>query len=181
MHIDIGHVRVETGAGQEFILVPSLAAMSRIGSPIEVVRTFHDLHHPILRDARRAAIRVIWACCDDETISTVTGDAFTVGTWPDSEMLIIAQHLMRHGIIGTAKPKASSKRDQGQYADRFDPSEYIDAAMIHLGLVRADAEILTMTQLQRMIDSKHPKKPGVEIGREEYRAAMAKLKGASNG
>jgi hypothetical protein len=181
MHIDIGHVRVATGDGREFTLIPSLAAMSHIGDPREIVRVFHELHHPMMRRARNAAILVIWSCCDEDAISDLTGDAFTQGTWPDSEMLIIAHHLMRHGIIGTAKPKASSRRDQGQYAERFDPSEYIDAAMIHLGLVRADAETLTMTQLQRMIESKHPKKPGADISREEYRAAMAKLKGAAHG
>ena len=185
MHIDIGHVRVATGDGREFVLVPSLAAMSSIGDPHEIVRVFHELHHPMIRRARNAAILVIWSCCQNDGIADLTGDYESAGEWPVDEMLIIARHLMIHGVCGSAKPEKARKAtdERGEYSSKFDPSEYIDAAMIHLGLTRSDAEQLTMTQLQRMIKTKNPdaKPKGKDISREEYRATMAKLKGAANG
>jgi hypothetical protein len=183
MHIDIGHVRVSTSEGREFVLIPSLGAMSSIGNPAEIVRAFHELHHPIEARARNAAILVLWSCCADENIADLTGDYEQVGPWPIEEMLIIARHLMTHGICGSAKPGKSGKgAENGDYAEKFDPSEYVDSAIIHLGLVRADAEQLTMTQLQRMIAMKYPDpKKGGNISRDEYKAAMTKLSGAKNG
>lgn len=93
---------------------------------------------------------------------------------PASEQIIIARHLMEHGIVGKAKPLTGG----GSFSDSFDASEYIAAACVHLGLTRSDAEQLSMTEFQIMFEMKFPdqnKKADVPT-REEYEAGMKAIK-----
>ena len=46
---------------------------------------------------------------------------------PPDEQIIIARHLMQHGIVGKAKPGSKG----GEYSDSFKAAEYI-AQTIHL-------------------------------------------------
>jgi hypothetical protein len=71
---------------------------------------------------------------------------------PVAELVILARHLMKHGIVGTAKPSDGG----GEYSATFDPSEYVDAAVIHFGISQVEAWSLTMTQFCRMLDMKFP-------------------------
>ena len=99
---------------------------------------------------------------------------------PASEQVVIARHLMHHGIVGKAKPSKGG----GQYSDRFDAAEYIAAARVHLGLSSADAEALSMTEFQTMLAMKYPESQEKQIpSRDEYRKAMqaAKMKEKRNG
>jgi hypothetical protein len=108
------------------------------------------------------------------------------GAMPESELVGLAIHLMKHGIIG----KSSPGEGDGQYCDSFDAAEYIAMAVVHLGLSRAEASQLTMTELHYMLEAKFPKNKGGDFNPSaaEYEAAMreadellARVAGKQNG
>lgn len=97
---EIGECQISTKT-HDYLFRPSFAAMTRIGSPEDIVRTFYDIHHdagtPLLSRAHEAygsipswlithvnqaqfsakaisaAINTIQACCDDDC-SELTGE-----------------------------------------------------------------------------------------------------------
>lgn len=147
-----------------------------MGSPRELVQLFTAVHGP---DAAKHAPYVLACLCEQEDASELIGwhapSGYVLGAMPAAEMVVIAQHLLRHGMVGMATPEGQSKPQQGKYAATFDAAEYIAAARVHLGLSSADAEALSMTEFQRMFEMKYPqaKKPERDIPtREEYLAAM---------
>lgn len=172
---EIGQVGITTGDGREYVLHPSLFNMAAIGSPEEIVSTFAALHGG---DALNAARLVIQCCGGDMELTGAYGE---LGEMPNHEQIIIARHLMQHGVVGNTKKSSGS----GKYSPRFDASEYIDAAMIHFGMSQKDAGDLTMTQFSRMLDMKFPQqkqheKPTQDDYRELERAIAEKRK-AKNG
>lgn len=180
MLVENGFVRLTTGEGEEFTFTPSLGKIASLGSPHEIVTLYADLHGP---KAEATATYVLACLCDQEDITPILGwideTGRTPGVMPASERIVIAAHLMRHGIVGKAKPDSGD----GKYSDRFDAAEYIAAARVHLGLSSADAEGLSMTEFQTMFEMKFPtanKKRDVPT-RDEYDAAMKALKGPRNG
>ena len=93
---------------------------------------------------------------------------------PPSERLVIARHLMQHGMIGRPRPGSVAS---GEYAEEFHAAEYVAAARAHLGMSAADAEALSMTELQLMLEMKFPDAARQAGARdipsaEEYDAAM---------
>lgn len=172
---EIGQVGVTTEDGREYVLHPSFFNIASIGSPEEIVSTYAELHGA---DAVNAARVVILCCGGDLELTGCYGEA---GLMPDSEQIIIARHLMQHGIVGRVKKSGGS----GKYSPRFDASEYIDAAMIHFGMSHNDAGQLTMTQFGRMLDMKFPEqKQHEKPTQEDYRAlerAIEEKRKAKNG
>lgn len=187
MLVECGFVRATTSGGQEFTFWPSLGRIAGLGSPHEIVETFAALHGP---NAAQEAAYVLACLCDQEDGSALIGWRDEAGEWHDGEMppaerVIIARHLMRHGICGAARPDAPAGGEAGQYSDRFNAAEYIAAARVHLGLSSADAAALTMTEFHAMFAMKFPDSgPGKGAKRrdvptrQQYDAAMARVKGA---
>lgn len=176
MLVECGFVRAVTDDGQEFTFRPSLSRMASLGSPHEIVATFAALHGP---DASKEAAYVLACCCDQEDPAPLIGwrdDAGQhPGAMPEAEQIVIARHLMQHGIVGKASP---ARRGEGKFSEKFDAAEYIAAATVHLGLSDADAGALSMTDFQIRFAMKFPeanKKRDVPT-REEYAAGMARLK-----
>lgn len=101
-------------------------------------------------------------------------DAIIEGMMPTDEQIIMARHLMHHGIVGKAKPD----RGDGNYSDSFNAAEYIAAACVHLGVTKSDAEHLSMTEFQIMFEMKFPGKNKTRDvpSKEEYQAAMQAIK-----
>ena len=182
MLIECGFVRAVAPDGSEYTFTPSLARIASLGDPHSIVRIYAHLHGP---RAELEAGYVLACLCDqdDQTplIGWIDSDGLrNPGTMPAAEQVILARHLMHHGIIGKAKPSKGG----GQYSDRFDAAEYIAAARVHLGLSSADAEALSMTEFQMMLAMKYPESQEKQIpSRDEYRKAMqaAMKKEQSNG
>lgn len=186
MLVECGFVRATAGDGTEWTFQPSLARIAALGDPHQVVALYARLFGP---DAQAAATDVLAGLCDQDDPTPLIGgieiDAEDpeaparpiVGMMPPGEQIIIARHLMQHGMVGIAKPGGTGAAEGG-YTDRFDASEFIAAARVHLGLSSADAEALSMTELQRMLEMKFPT-PDNYAGRgyaptaDEYDAAMA--------
>ena len=153
------------------MFTPSLARIATLGNPHEIVGLYAALHGP---HAEREAAYILACLCDQDDptplIGWIDSDGLRhPGTMPAPEQVVIARHLMHHGIVGKAKPSKGG----GQYSDRFDAAEYIAAARVHLGLSSADAEALSMTEFQMMLAMKYPESQEKQIpSRDEYRKAM---------
>lgn len=174
-----------TGIGEQLVTVgarsvkfrPSLLAMTRIGTPREIVQTFvavcgapalsgNDvIDAPRLKAWRRdqfeSACCVLWACADDDDISDLVGHVnerfrYVRGILPLEDIVGLASGLLRHGVMGDVKPEATRGAKKSDYLKEFDAREYAATAMAHLGLNEADAWQLTMTGYIGALRAKFP-------------------------
>jgi hypothetical protein len=185
MLVECGFTRVTAsdGAGvTEFTFTPSFGRISTLGRPHEIVSLFASLHGP---NAAQDATYVLACLCDQEDPTPLIGCwedelGHTPGLMPAAEQIVVARHLMAHGIIGKSRPAASGS---GQYSDKFDAAEYVAAARVHLGLSSADAEALSMSEFLTMFEMKFPAADGAAAipSAEEYDAAMAALEESRRG
>ncbi|HGV9240173.1 DUF6246 family protein [Klebsiella aerogenes] len=131
------------------------------------------------RKAVMAAHAVLTACCDDDIGELVgwmklgkfrkRGFMWRPGAMPAPEMIIVAQNLMLHGIIGKAKVRKLQRHETSDTTPEFRASEYIVAARNQFGISKEEAWQLTMTEFQLMIIAKYPEQKGYT--REEYNSA----------
>ncbi|MDI9768235.1 DUF6246 family protein [Pantoea dispersa] len=130
------------------------------------------------KQAVYAAMNVLSACCDKD-ISLLIGElrpgksgkwlfVYRKGLMPVSDMVLIAQSLIQHGIIGKAKVRKLQRHEGGQASSEFNAFDYINAARTHLGMSREEAERLTMTEFQMLLAAKFPEQKG--FTKEEYDA-----------
>lgn len=128
------------------------------------------------RAAVYAAMSVIAACCDSDA-SPLVGELrpgkrkpilYKAGAMPLPDMILIAQSLIQHGIIGKAKVRQLQRHESAQATTEFNAFEYISAARNHFGMSRGEAEQLTMTEFQMLLAAKYPDQKG--FTREEYDA-----------
>lgn len=169
---EFGELVATTDTGLEVTFRPCFANIAAIGSPEYIVETFAAVHGADF-DALMAAHDVLMACSEgraepllgyavQSSVASKVGPSgavyapslYKVGAMSAQDMLVLARHLMTHGIIGKAKPAKGGK--SGDYSNKFSASEYISAAMIHFGMSREDAERLSMTQFQQMLYMKFP-------------------------
>ncbi|EMF5052045.1 hypothetical protein RGO66_000485 [Serratia marcescens] len=127
-------------------------------------------------DAIFAGMIVLQACCDDD-ISALVGElrpskrgkrafVFRRGSMPTSDIIVLGQALITHGIIGKAKVRKLQRHESNSYVNEFKAFEYISAARNHFSMPRAEAEQLTMTDFQLLLAAKYPDQKGYT--REEY-------------
>lgn len=130
------------------------------------------------RAAMLAAGTVLEACCDDD-ISVLIGEfrpariggrpfKMRRGEMDEFDMVVIAQSLITHGIIGKAKVRKLQRHESGETTTEFNAFEYISAARNHFGMSRAEAEQLSMTEFQLLIAAKYPDQKG--FTKDEYDA-----------
>lgn len=198
--VHIGEVGVHH-AGGSLILRPSLLAMSRLGTPSEIVTTFAVVYgeghrstgfHP--KAARiahkhqlRAALEVWQACAPEEAdLDPLTGYFSERGGWvmgraDPADVINIAQALLRHGVLGDPDPQEErdTSRDT-EYSPGFDCRKHAALAMGHLSVSEAEAWNMTMTGLRLALEAKYPKQdtPAEQSAKRapsesEYDAAMA--------
>lgn len=123
-----------------------------------------------------AAITVLEACSSDDLTPLVgelrpakaKGRPFKrlKGLMDDFDMVLIAQSLITHGIIGKAKVRQLQRNESGEATIEFNAFEYISAARTHFGISREEAQQLTMTEFQLMLAAKYPSQKGYT--KEEY-------------
>lgn len=184
MLVECGFVRAAADDGREWTFRPSFGRIATLGSPHEIVSLYAALHGP---DAAAQAAYVLACLCDQDDPTPLIGwrdeAGAHAGLMPQAEQVVIARHLMEHGIVGKARP-GKAAGGGGKFADAFDASEYVAAARAHLGLSSADAEALSMTELQQMLEMKFPdagKRERDVPTREEYDAQMAAFKERGRG
>jgi hypothetical protein len=170
---EVGHVRAVTPAGQEFEFIPSLGAINALGTGVEIVKTAADLFDWRPSVHLTAARCVLLACrVGDADLSELIGTPDGAGSMPEAELMALARHLVQHGLTGKARPGGG----RGQYATEFSVAEHVAAAVAHLGISRADALAMTMTEMQLLIEAKFPQAQARKVPtREEYDQQMAAL------
>lgn len=187
MLVEHGFSQVTASDGGEWSFTPSLGRVAELGSPAEVVRLFGALHGPT---AERDAAYVLAVFCDQPDPFPLIGchDIAAGGAWrdglmPPSERAILARHLMRHAMVGCADPGAMDGTRAGEFAAEFNVSAFIAIARVHLGMSAADAEALSMTELQGMLDVKFPRTGEPEITLADLDAAeeAERLREAAHG
>lgn len=189
---DIGQAVIRAG-GRGIFLNPSFLAVSHMGEPDEIVRLFvtvHAGHYPthrisdpaILRDVMArcfadmatASARVVAACCA-ENISQVTGTyavttkgklSYRPGLLPVADVIELARHLIRHGVMGDQPPE-QVKGQKSEYSSKFDVRSFVYTAVAHLGMSEADAWNMTMTSFRAAMNAKFPVKEKDRIPTEE--------------
>ncbi|MBD2816619.1 hypothetical protein ID850_18170 [Xenorhabdus sp. Flor] len=203
--LDIGEIVISTDKS-DFLFRPSLAAMTRIGTPKQIVDVYTLLNGAetqslvnramlaygsvpdwLIRMMRKpafgrnilsTAMMVIQACCDEDTDELIgewrpgqRGIVYRPGKVPINDIIVIAQELVTHGVIGKVKIR-KLQRNEGteEYSGQFKAIEYINAARAHFTMSRGEAEQLTMTEFQMMLKAKFPEEKG--FTREEYDAVM---------
>lgn len=128
------------------------------------------------KSALMAAMTVMQTCCEDD-LSVLLGElrpARTkgrpfkrrMGLMGDFEILLIAQSLITHGIIGKAKVRQLQRHESGKATTEFNAFDYVSAARNHFNMTRSEAEQLTMTEFQHMLAAKYPDQKG--FTRDEY-------------
>ncbi len=90
------------------------------------------------------------------------------GQIPKNDIIVLAQHLMQHGVVGKAKVRQLQRHETGERITEFKAFDYISAARSHFGMNRAEASQLTMTEFQMLLAAKYPEQKG--FTREEYDA-----------
>ncbi|MCZ2496437.1 hypothetical protein GN316_06690 [Xylophilus sp. Kf1] len=185
MLVECGYVRAETADGEEFTFLPSLARIAALGSPQEIVSLYADLFGP---QAQQIAGYVLAVLCEQADPLPLIGWAepdpevdgkliHHPGSMPEAEQVLIARHLMQHGICGKARPGQGG----GDYSDRFEAAQYVASARVHLGMSSADAEALSMTELQMLLETKYPEQKREVPDQDEYEATMALVREKAGG
>ena len=65
---------------------------------------------------------------------------FRRGKMPASDIIVIGQSLITHGIIGKAKIRKPQRHESNSYVNEFNAFEYISAARNHFSMPHAEAE-----------------------------------------
>lgn len=177
MLVGSGLSRVTARDGTEYTFRPSFGRISRLGSPVQIVGCYAGLYGP---QALSEARYVLATLADQEDVTPLVG-------WLDEDLqdnpgdmspdhvVLLARHLMRHGLVGTA----TSEKGDGKQSNEFDVEEYVAAARVHLGLSTEDAMALSMTELGRLFKMKFPDDKKHEVAsREEYLERLAEWKAA---
>jgi len=189
--------------GNDYLLRPSFAAMTRIGTGEEIVRVYATIYgvevqnllaqcaahlggipswlnpqlYRIADKVLKAAMQVLQACCDDD-LTPMIGEwkgwsryiVYRPGKLSRNDIIVIAQHLMTHGIIGKAKIRKLQRHETNETTKEFNAVEYINAARTHFGLTAEEAARLTMTEFALLLNAKYPNQKG--LTREEYDQVM---------
>jgi len=130
------------------------------------------------KPAMMAAMSVLTACCECD-MSRLIGEiipgrsgkwafVYRAGKMPVADMVLIAQSLITHGIIGKARVRQLQRHESGQATTEFQAFDYISAARNHFNMTRGEAEQLTMTEFQMLLAAKFPDQKG--FTKEEYDA-----------
>lgn len=138
----------------------------------------HVRRKEIGKPAIMAAMSVLSACCEHD-LSRLIGEiipgksgrwafVWRKGVMPLNDMILIAQSLITHGIIGKARVRQLQRHESNQATTEFRAFDYISAARNHFGISRAEAEQLSMTEFQLMLSAKYPDQKG--FTRDEYDA-----------
>ncbi|ARB85981.1 MULTISPECIES: DUF6246 family protein [Yersinia] len=119
------------------------------------------------------AMHVMQSCCDEDVTPLIgewrvgkKGVIYHRGSMSTGEIILIAHTLIEHGVMGKAKIRKPQRAETNSYVNEFRAIEYINSARIHFGISRAEAELLTMTEFQLMLNAKYPDQKG--FTREEY-------------
>lgn len=181
---EIGEVGLEFN-GQQFMLRPSLYAMTQIGDPQEIVRVYASVMNVEPHPEQLADSLVAIYACADEDLSALFGGHdvdekgkvyFKTGAATQQEAIILARSLLLHGVVGALPPEKRATPTAGSYTKEFDARQHASIVVAHLGVSSKEAWQMTMTEIVGAMRAKFPppKGPGGNAPtREEMEETMA--------
>lgn len=194
---EIGEIGIHKG-GAVHLLRPSFYAISKLGTPLEIVQLFAAVHSEHFTKRGKTeqfatALGVLYACSADdcpvyELFGTYTPamqrwrEPWKPGTYrrgavPAAHVLPLARSLLAHGVVGEVSALPRREDAEPEYQTEFHPREHVATAMAHLGLGEREAWAMTMTGLVLALRSKYPTNDKDTPGRsapslEEHDRAM---------
>jgi len=195
----------KNGEGCDFLLRPSFFAMSQLGDPDQIERTYdkckmamrilsfgksHCLTDQISHDQLTHCINVIHACSQDDLPDELLGWfqlsakedklLYRQGAVSIKEIVIIANHLMKWGMIGDPDPtRMRMPRKKNEQPKQFDPAEFVGYAIQALHLSTENSWNLTMFEFQRAIEKAFPiDESKIPVSTEEAESAVAAARAA---
>ncbi|ENA0807216.1 DUF6246 family protein [Providencia rettgeri] len=195
---DVGQIAVIVD-GKPYHLIPSFSAMARLSQNsttrlTDIFVTVHggrfpNLKNPMLAKSAEAICfanmvmeckEVIEKCCN-EKVSALIGNlsvnrkgwlSYREGRLKLQDIITLARHLMRHGIMGDQKPD-EDEDPQGKFTNEFDPRVYVYLAVAHLGISEQEAWGMTMTGFRAAMEAKFPRSEKDKIpSNKRYEEAM---------
>lgn len=193
---DIGEIGIHDG-GAVYKLRPSFYAVSKLGTPSEIVQIFANIHSEHFTKRGKTeqfaqALGVLAACSEDgldifgsyapaapgKLGSAWRPGRYTPGKGNPRHVLTLARSLLAHGVVGDV-PELPRRADaEPEYHSEFNARDHVATAMAHLGLTEHEAWNMTMTGLVLALRSKYPTSDKDAPGRKaptkaEYEATMA--------
>lgn len=194
----IGDAMVQAG-DVSVLFRPSLANITQIGSPTEIVEAYALVmadEAPWFERLTRC-MDVLYACADrfDADVERMIGHynpikrRYTPGRIEPRAVIAIACQMMRHGVIGDMERQRTKQGDD--YTREFLAVDMAAMAQAHLGVSVDESWQMTMTSIVRAMASKFPLPEDQKIAGgmtvEDNDKAVAwlkqvnKLRGAKNG
>lgn len=90
---------------------------------------------------------------------------------PVEDKLVLAQHLLKHGLIGEIPPKKTN--EDTEYSNEFHAKKFVYLAVAHLGMRESDAWNMSMTAFQEAMEAKFPSPKNDIVSQDDYDAAMS--------
>lgn len=171
-----GEIGIHKG-GAVYKLRPSLYAISKLGTPTEIVEIFASVHAEHFTNRGRTeqfadALAVLHACCENDDDGEAIAGTYTprqqafgkpwapgvyrAGMIAAGRVVPFARSLLLHGVIGDIERGDPGPESEDSYLSEFDARDYVAMAMAHLGASETDAWRMTMTGLALALRSKYP-------------------------
>ena len=165
----------------DYSFIPSFFNMTKIGNPEKIVEIFStvfgEINNSNFKQVMQYADEILEACCETDC-SVITGyikgadELINVEpAIPIEDKLTLAQHLLKHGLIGEIPPKKTS--DDTDYSNEFHAKQFVYLAVAHLGMREIDAWNMSMTAFQEAMEAKFPNNDKDIISQDDYDSAMS--------
>ena len=180
----------------DYVFIPSFENLSKLGESADIIKAYTVLLSRKVYDAMnrfkepedyivkyildqqliqlQTAKKVLKCCCDDDITDLIGGGKKKKGLMPEQNIFLLARTLLDYGVIGRAKVRISQRNENKSYSSEFKITDYINNAIVHLGLSLEAAKKLTMTEYILLMSKKYPDNDGLTS--QEYDAVVAQYK-----
>lgn len=173
-----GEVGVSVGA-EDYVFRPSFFAIAALGDPGELPGLYADSHVQT-KKGFTVALAALYQCCDRDPSGSVGhfkdvkgALRYVAGAMPVRDVQVLGCKLLYNGMVG-----APSKVKNGGQSSKFDPAEYVGAAVAHLGMSFDEAWQMTMVEFQQAMRSKFPDAEKQDYPTaEEHKALIEAIEG----
>ena len=180
----------------DYVFIPSFENLSKLGEPADIIDAYTVLLSRKVYDAMnrfkepsnyviqyvldkqllqlQTAKRVLKCCCNDDITDLIGEGKKKKGLMPEQNIFLLAKTLLDYGVTGRAKVRISQRNESKSYTSEFKVNDYINNAIVHLGLSLEAAKKLTMTEYILLMSKKYPDNDGLTS--QEYDAVVAQYK-----
>lgn len=179
---DVGQFAIHVNE-VDYLFTPSFLNMTKLGDPEKIVKIFSTIFGEInnfnLNQVMQYVDKTLEACCETDC-SVITG--YIKGEdklinieplIPVEDKLILAQHLLKHGLIGEIPTKKNNDDTDSDYSNEFHAKKFVYLAVAHLGMIESDAWNMSMTAFQEAMEAKFPSPKNDIVSQDDYDSAMS--------